>query len=89
LPSECRKRRKWVREGLSRKIKDESSFSRLPKIAPVPGFLGDELLTWLRERLAHYKCPRSISFEEQLPRTDTCKLYKQSLIEKYGSPARG
>ena len=37
---------------------------------------GDELLTWLRERLAHYKCPRSISFEEQLPRTDTGKLYK-------------
>lgn len=44
---------------------------------------GGELLTWLRERLAHYKCPRSISFEEQLPRTDTGKLYKQSLIEKY------
>jgi fatty-acyl-CoA synthase len=46
---------------------------------------GDELLTWLRERLAHYKCPRSISFEEQLPRTDTGKLYKQSLIEKYSA----
>lgn len=43
----------------------------------------DELLTWLRDRLAHYKCPRSISFEEQLPRTDTGKLYKQSLIAKY------
>ena len=26
-----------------------------------------ELLTWLRDRLAHYKCPRSISFEAQLP----------------------
>jgi len=46
----------------------------------------DELLVWLRDRLAHYKCPRSISFEPQLPRTDTGKLYKQSLIEKY-SPA--
>lgn len=43
----------------------------------------EELLTWLRERLAHYKCPRSISFEETLPRTDTGKLYKQSLITKY------
>ena len=42
-----------------------------------------ELLVWLRERLAHYKCPRSISFEAQLPRTDTGKLYKQELIEKY------
>ena len=43
----------------------------------------DELLAWLRERLAHYKCPRSISFEGQLPRTDTGKLYKQELITKY------
>ena len=24
---------------------------------------GEELLTWLRDRLSHYKCPRSISFE--------------------------
>jgi fatty-acyl-CoA synthase len=44
---------------------------------------GDELLSWLRDRLSHYKCPRSISFEAQLPRTDTGKLYKQELIKKY------
>lgn len=44
---------------------------------------GDELLAWLRERLSHYKCPRSIAFESQLPRTDTGKLYKNELIEKY------
>jgi fatty-acyl-CoA synthase len=44
---------------------------------------GDELLAWLRERLTHYKCPRSISFEGQLPRTDPGKLYKQELINKY------
>jgi long-chain acyl-CoA synthetase len=43
----------------------------------------EELLTWLRDRLSHYKCPRTISFEEQLPRTDTGKLYKQELIKKY------
>jgi fatty-acyl-CoA synthase len=43
----------------------------------------DELLGWLRERLAHYKCPRTIAFEAQLPRTDTGKLYKQELITKY------
>ncbi len=48
----------------------------------------DELLAWLRERLAHYKCPRSISFEAQLPRTDIGKLYKQRLIEKYSQPER-
>jgi len=43
----------------------------------------DELLAWLRDRLSHYKCPRSIAFESQLPRTDTGKLYKNGLIEKY------
>jgi long-chain acyl-CoA synthetase len=43
----------------------------------------DELIAWLRDRLAHYKCPRSIAFESQLPRTDTGKLYKNGLIEKY------
>ncbi|MGB0962467.1 MAG: fatty-acid--CoA ligase FadD4 [Mycobacterium sp.] len=48
----------------------------------TPAF-GRELLDWLRDRLAHYKCPRSISFEAQLPRTDTGKLYKQELIAKY------
>ncbi|HTY28923.1 MAG TPA: AMP-binding protein, partial [Mycobacterium sp.] len=48
--------------------------------------LADELLAWLRDRLAHYKCPRTLSFEEQLPRTDTGKLYKQELIAKYSVP---
>jgi acyl-CoA synthetase (AMP-forming)/AMP-acid ligase II len=44
---------------------------------------GDELLSWMRDRLSHFKCPRSIAFESQLPRTDTGKLYKNELIEKY------
>ena len=47
----------------------------------------EELLTWLRDQLSHYKCPRSITFEAELPRTDTGKLYKQSLIDKYSIPA--
>ncbi|MEO3759022.1 fatty-acid--CoA ligase FadD4 [Mycobacterium sp. B14F4] len=51
--------------------------------ADATGEFGDELLAWLRDRLAHYKCPRSLSFEAQLPRTDTGKLYKQELIKKY------
>jgi fatty-acyl-CoA synthase len=43
----------------------------------------EELSTWLRDRLAHYKCPRTIAFEPQLPRTDAGKLYKQELVTKY------
>jgi fatty-acyl-CoA synthase len=51
--------------------------------ADATGEFTAELLDWLRERLAHYKCPRSLSFEDQLPRTDTGKLYKQTLVAKY------
>lgn len=42
-----------------------------------------EVLEWLRKRLAYFKCPRSISFEEQLPRTDTGTLYNQTFVTKY------
>ncbi len=43
-----------------------------------------ELAAWLRDRLAHYKCPRSISFAAQLPRTESGKLLKAGLVEQYG-----
>jgi acyl-CoA synthetase (AMP-forming)/AMP-acid ligase II len=43
----------------------------------------DALLAWLRSRLAHYKCPKSIAFQSDLPRSDTGKLYKQQLIAAY------
>jgi len=45
----------------------------------------EELLGWLRNRLSHFKCPRSIAFEPTLPRTDTGKLYKNELIDKYSA----
>ena len=46
-----------------------------------------ELIDWLHERLARYKCPRSISFEDDLPRSDIGKLMKNALVEKYSRPA--
>lgn len=46
-----------------------------------------ELMEWLRERLAHFKVPRSIDFEEALPRLDNGKLYKRHLVEAYRSAA--
>lgn len=46
------------------------------------------LMYWVQGRLAKYKCPRSISFEERLPRTDAGKLYKQVLIDKYSADER-
>jgi fatty-acyl-CoA synthase len=42
-----------------------------------------ELLSFCRSRLAAFKCPRSIDFDEQLPRQDTGKLYKRLLKDRY------
>jgi long-chain acyl-CoA synthetase len=45
--------------------------------------LGAELVAHVREHLAGYKAPRSIDFEEQLPRHPTGKLYKRLLRDPY------
>ncbi|MEV4020120.1 AMP-binding protein [Nonomuraea angiospora] len=52
-----------------------------------PG-LEAELIAYCRERLAHYKCPKSVDFREQLPRHPTGKLYKRLLRDEYW-PASG
>jgi acyl-CoA synthetase (AMP-forming)/AMP-acid ligase II len=45
--------------------------------------LAEELIAWTRERLAHYKCPRSIDFDPALPRLENGKLYKRSVKDRY------
>ena len=45
--------------------------------------LVEELMSFARERLAAYKCPRSIDFEAELPRLETGKLYKRLLKDRY------
>jgi long-chain acyl-CoA synthetase len=45
--------------------------------------LEQELLAFCREQLAHYKCPKSIDFEAELPRQPTGKLYKRLLRDRY------
>jgi acyl-CoA synthetase (AMP-forming)/AMP-acid ligase II len=42
-----------------------------------------ELIAFCREHLAHFKCPRSIDFDDQLPRLPTGKLYKRLLRDRY------
>ena len=41
------------------------------------------LQAFCREHLAAFKCPRSIDFDEALPRQDTGKLYKRLLKDRY------
>jgi long-chain acyl-CoA synthetase len=42
-----------------------------------------ELIDFCRVHLAHFKCPRSIDFVDELPRLDNGKLYKRELRDAY------
>ena len=46
-----------------------------------------ELIAFVRARLSHVKCPKSIDFMAELPRHDTGKLYKRLLKDKYWADA--
>jgi long-chain acyl-CoA synthetase len=57
-------------------------------VQPMPGIeagpeLERELIAFCREHLAHYKCPKSVDFEDELPRLPTGKLYKRLLRDRY------
>jgi long-chain acyl-CoA synthetase len=57
-------------------------------VQPVPGVepgtdLERELIAFCREHLAHFKCPRSVDFDVELPRLPTGKLYKLLLRDRY------
>jgi fatty-acyl-CoA synthase len=45
--------------------------------------LAAELIEHCRAGLAHYKCPRSVDFDRELPRLDNGKLYKRTLRDRY------
>ena len=57
-------------------------------VVPAPGVSADdqlahELIDHCRSHLAHYKCPVSIDFVDELPRLPTGKLLKRDLRERY------
>jgi long-chain acyl-CoA synthetase len=57
-------------------------------VVPKNGVAGDDdlratLAAFCSEHLAGYKCPRSIDFAEQLPRTGTGKVQKRKLRDPY------
>ncbi len=54
----------------------------VPEIEPGPE-LERELIAFCREHLAHFKCPRTVDFEPELPRLPTGKLYKRVLRDRY------
>ncbi|MGW0036714.1 acyl-CoA synthetase [Gordonia sp. NPDC003376] len=46
--------------------------------------LAAELIAYVRERMSHYKAPKSVDFVDDLPRTPTGKLVKGKLKSRYG-----
>jgi long-chain acyl-CoA synthetase len=56
----------------------------VPGVEPTAEVAG-ELVAFCRQHLAGFKCPRSIDFEEELPRLPTGKLYKRLLRDRYWS----
>lgn len=43
----------------------------------------ESIVEWMRERLAHYKCPKSIDFVDAIPRNPSGKILKRLLREPY------
>lgn len=52
-------------------------------LKPAAQLSEGELIGWLRERLAHYKCPTSVDFVPELPRNAAGKVLKRVLREPY------
>ena len=40
-------------------------------------------MAFARDHIAHYKCPKSVDFLDELPRLPTGKLYKRLLKDPY------
>jgi long-chain acyl-CoA synthetase len=71
---------------------DEWGESVKAVVQPAPGVtpsldLAEELIAHCRGRLAHYKCPRSVDFRAELPRTEAGKLYKRKIRDEYWAAA--
>ena len=47
----------------------------------APAVTAEEITAWCRQHLAHYKCPRYVTFGS-LPKTSTGKIQKFDLREK-------
>jgi long-chain acyl-CoA synthetase len=54
----------------------------MPGVEPGPA-LEAELIAFCRQHLAHMKCPKSVDFQDELPRLPTGKLYKRLLRDRY------
>ncbi len=65
-------------------VPDEKWGETVKALVVTSGDLSEaDLIAYCRDRLAHYKCPTSVEFREELARTATGKLQKFKLREPY------
>jgi long-chain acyl-CoA synthetase len=70
-------------------IPDEEMGQRVHAVVQpaVPGTgtpeLAAELLDFCRSRIAHYKAPRTVAFDDELPRTPSGKMLRRLIIDRY------
>jgi len=43
----------------------------------------EELIAFCKERIAHYKAPKSVDFVRELPKTGSGKIFKKAIKDKY------
>ena len=43
----------------------------------------EEIISYVREHLAHYKTPKSVEFRDEFPKSGTGKILKRELREPY------
>jgi fatty-acyl-CoA synthase len=48
----------------------------------------EDIIAYMREKVAHYKCPKSVDFMDALPRNPSGKILKRNLRELYWQEAR-
>ncbi|MGB8403216.1 MAG: AMP-binding protein [Mycobacterium sp.] len=49
--------------------------------------LAEDIMSYCRERLARFKCPRTVDFQSPLPRTEAGKLIKRQVRDTYWADA--
>jgi long-chain acyl-CoA synthetase len=52
-------------------------------LKPEQQATGEDIIRWLRDRMAHYKCPKSVDFVTELPRNPSGKILKRILREPF------
>lgn len=51
--------------------------------------LAQDLIAYVRERIAHFKAPRTVDFVDAIPRTPTGKLIKREIEQSYAPAGAG